>query len=132
MIHPDDTFTIFLDRLPDDSPAADRPALVFRVGAASSWRGYEAGIDAIMTAPDKSRDEIVESLAQVIESRMADHRNIGLPLIDHMAEPMIINIASTLQRRQRLTESDLKNFGSPSPLVAAASAPSAAGGPADA
>ena len=123
MIHPDDTFTVYLDGKDHEDTSPSRPAIVVRRGTAAEWRTQAAAVgEAFETRGGEYIDRLIASMSPMIVA----FRNVpddDLAALLSLRELRLL--AGGLMSRADLQDTDRGNSESPSPSPAAVSAESA-------
>lgn len=126
MIHPDDTFTIFLDDIGQDKPDdGTRPAIVCRYGTAADDRRFDQSVEHALQLNDVA--EMATRLDVLICGRVVTTRNVKRPadhlsLAEHLTTRDLRSLASAFTAFADLLDTDRKKSESPSRTDAAASA----------
>lgn len=128
MISPDDTFTRFLDVHDNSRPSPEdsdqRPAIVVPYGSSRSWTRFQQQLDDILSNNDLTDAQTYPRIETLLETVIVKKQHVEA-LGDTLTDRQLLLLAHGLRGDAYLAESDRKNFASPSPLVAAASAESA-------
>jgi len=121
MIHPNDTFEFPLGD--GETTGANTPTLIFKHGTAASWRNHRQRLDEALQETDDSKS--IDLMTAIIEERVVGRRGIDDDLAEIMSLSALRFLAVNLPYLADISETNRKNFESPSPLAAAASAETA-------